>query len=96
MDETAATDASPVILASPNPFSSTVTLVWQKPVNEKGTLSIFDVSGRRIRLFDINGSNGRIMWDGKETMGREVVPGVYLMKLEAGAIRSAQRVVVLR
>jgi hypothetical protein len=59
------------------------------------TLSIFDISGRRVAR--IRGRGGEVLvWDGAGPAGGRVQTGIYLWRLEAGAHRSQGRLAVVR
>ncbi len=57
-------------------------------------LEIFDFAGRRIRSLS-RVSNSRIVWDGLDQSGRELLPGVYLYVLQDGNKLTARGYVVL-
>ncbi len=60
----------------PNPFNAETTIPLDGEVRE-GRLSIYDVSGRMIREFDINSSSKSITWDGANNDGATVASGTY-------------------
>lgn len=73
------------IKAWPNPFNDQVSIEWN---DFKGfdKAQIIDFTGRVIREISIEETvNGRIIWNGKNTFGREVPGGVYLFQLIKGA-----------
>jgi flagellar hook assembly protein FlgD len=51
------------------------------------SLMVFNVGGRAVRtLVSRKESPGlhQVLWDGRDEMGKDVGPGVYLCRLEAG------------
>jgi hypothetical protein len=85
--------------ASPNPFMSNVRLDLSIPNDSRSVdLGIFSVDGRRVA--DL-ASGPRIAgthtatWDGRNSDGRAVPPGVYFARLEADGRVASQRVVLL-
>jgi hypothetical protein len=61
-------------------------------------IQVFDISGRAVRRLDLPGGGARratLGWDGRDAEGRTLRPGVYLLRIRAGAIRSTHRVVVV-
>ena len=62
-------------------------------------IDVFDAGGRRIRtLVDGRQPAGRhgVAWDGGDGTGRPVAPGVYTVRMQAGAFRATQRMVRIR
>ena len=88
----------PSISVAPNPFTVETNIKlthWPTEV-EQVTLSIYDVTGRRIRLFPIAHHTGSITWDGLTVSGSPVAAGTYFVSLEAGEVVETRRVVLLR
>jgi hypothetical protein len=84
----------------PNPFNPATTIAYTLPVAGRVDLRIFDVSGRLIRVLRDNTpeTSGRheVLWDGRDTSGREVSSGVYFYRLTAGASTETKRTILLR
>jgi flagellar hook assembly protein FlgD len=59
-------------------------------------VAIHDVSGRKLRVLEIDASGGRfeLGWDGRLANGSRAPAGVYFVRVEANGLR-AQRAVVL-
>jgi cytochrome c peroxidase len=107
MDGSAQPGVSPAVSATPvarllgnapNPFRAATTIRFvldrEGPVN----LGVFDLSGRRVAslLTNVQGAGEhRVIWDGRDAAGREVVPGVYFYRLETSAGVRAQRMLRL-
>jgi hypothetical protein len=70
----------------PNPFNPETTISYDLPEVADVRLVIYDLVGRKVRvLVHSYQQPGRyeVVWDGRETEGREVASGVYLYRLEA-------------
>jgi hypothetical protein len=96
---------------SPNPFSpdqdgfeDVTTISYQLPMEtSRVNLWIYDVRGRHIRTLlgaSQSGSQGAIIWDGKNNEGRLARIGIYVVYVEglnsaAGIVVSAKTTVVL-
>lgn len=82
-------DAARVVLQQnyPNPFNPTTTIDFAIDSAEHVTLSIYDVSGRRVTtLVDgtlAAGAHSEV-WDGRDAHGARVASGVYFYRLTAG------------
>ncbi|NLI97073.1 T9SS type A sorting domain-containing protein [bacterium] len=59
------------------------------PSGERGTLTVYDPSGRSIESYRVQG-------EGKVAMRANLPSGVYFIKLEAGKASVTKKVVVLR
>ncbi|UCE07074.1 MAG: T9SS type A sorting domain-containing protein, partial [bacterium] len=71
----------------PNPFNPMTTIQYELPYGSEVQLIIYDVVGKEvIRLVDGNQEMGvhRVVWDGRDAIGRGVSSGVYLFRLKAG------------
>ena len=83
----------------PNPSASSSELSFLLPAQAYVRLELFDASGRLTRrLVDATLTAGlhRFQWDGRDTNGRSVAPGVYLARLERPGARELTRVLRLR
>jgi hypothetical protein len=62
-------------------------------------LSVFDVSGRRVRGLGTAGvppGRYRLVWVGEDDSGGRVASGVYFVRMVAGAHRETRKVVWVR
>ncbi len=62
------------------------------------TLELIDVAGRRIRTIlasTLTGGEHQVQWDGANTAGDRVRPGVYHVRLRSGDERESQPVMLL-
>ncbi len=86
------------LTAFPNPFRQTVTLHYS--VGRAGwiTLKIYDSLGREVWQVSSIRERGawQVVWDGRDTVGREVPSGVYYGVLTAGAARHVVPLVLTR
>lgn len=71
----------------PNPASSSVTIAIDLPVAVPVKLSIYDVTGRQVKVFSIGMKAPGIhpvYWNGTADDGSSLASGVYLYRLVAG------------
>jgi hypothetical protein len=68
------------------------------PAGAEGSLELFDVAGRRVRSFAVDGAQPvqSVLWDGTDDSGRLQMPGVYFMRLESEGMIRTIRGVLLR
>jgi hypothetical protein len=68
----------------PNPVTSQTTISFAVPDETPVNLSVYDVEGRCVRTL-VSGKTAagehRVTWDGCDSRGRHVAPGVYLYRL---------------
>jgi hypothetical protein len=78
---------TPFVLTAPNPFTRDVAFFVKTLTAGKVSLTIFDVSGRRvIDMADVTPGPGvhTIRWDGRDRGGRVLPAGTYFYRLVTG------------
>jgi len=71
----------------PNPFNPSTTFSFSIPNDKKVNLSIYNIKGQKVRSIandEFDKGFHRLIWDGKNTFGKEVSSGVYMYKLDVG------------
>jgi hypothetical protein len=64
----------------------------------RASIRLYSVAGRLVRtLIDAPAANGEVnvAWDGTDTDGRSVAPGVYLARATVGGLQSERKVVLI-
>ncbi|MEO0078024.1 MAG: C25 family cysteine peptidase [candidate division WOR-3 bacterium] len=87
------------LTASPNPVRRSAALRWQLPLAGRVRLSVYDVSGRVVRVLAegaMDAGTYFASWDGKDETGRSVAAGTYLFKLETESGLRTVKSVLLR
>jgi hypothetical protein len=74
-------DKSIVLRAFPNPFNAEVKLQLLSGIEGELKLDIFDITGRKIRSFEVSGHTRNVNWDGQNEYGRPVSSGVYFARI---------------
>jgi hypothetical protein len=85
--------------SAPNPFNPQTTLRFDLPEAGAATLSVYDVSGRLVRVLadgPFPAGSHEIAWDGRDERGRAAGSGIYLARLESGLHRASRRMVLIR
>ena len=84
----------------PNPFNPSTAIQYRVPSpGGRVRLSVYDLSGRRVRtLVDTYRSGGEhlAVWRGLDDHGREVSSGVYFYRLEVGDTKLERKMVMLK
>ena len=83
----------------PNPFTEGTQLRFRLPGESNVRIEVFDLRGARVRLLaDRRLAPGEYPfdWDGRDDAGGRRPPGVYLVRVAAGAASATQRVFLTR
>ena len=83
----------------PNPFNPTTTIVYELPRQSNVTLTVYDVTGRRVReLLSGIQPAGRhaAVWNGTDAAGRPVATGVYFYRLVASDFDRTRKMLLLK
>jgi hypothetical protein len=84
----------------PNPFNPGLTVRYMLTLPASVSLRVYDVSGRLVKRLQENHSElsgfHSIPWDGRDSSGRSVGSGVYVIRLDAGKDTRSQKVVLAR
>ncbi len=92
-------DATRLMPVSPNPFTGTTTLNYQLAESGVVRIEIYDATGRHIKTLLrslLDSGPGRVEWDGCNTSGIRVNPGVYFGRLITKNEVVSQRMIVLK
>lgn len=82
---------------SPNPFRQTSdSQITFSNLAERATLKVYTASGREIRRLEESDGDGILLWDGRNTSGSPVEPGVYIYHVESPGAERKGKVMVLR
>ncbi|MGC9361531.1 MAG: T9SS type A sorting domain-containing protein, partial [Candidatus Syntrophosphaera sp.] len=74
---------SPLTLANhPNPFNPSTTISFSVEPETTASLAIFNQKGQMIRSWEgLTPGNHSLVWNGRDSRGRDVGSGVYLYRL---------------
>lgn len=89
---------------NPNPFGKKTDIRFEMPEarsqKQEVRLKILDISGRVVRSFDVSSIVARpssfVTWDGRDSHGSQVVPGVYFVELSCGGLSRMCKCVLTR
>lgn len=85
---------------APNPFHPSTLIAFDVPLGGRETnLAVYDAQGRLVKTL-VGGFRpaGRqvVRWDGDDGAARQVAPGVYFLRLEAGGETRMRKMLMLR
>ena len=85
--------------ATPNPFAASTAVTYHLERATRVRLDLFDTAGRHVRRL-VDGGAGAgfhsVAWDGLDSRGTPVGPGVYLAQLTADGAVETQKLVRLQ
>ncbi len=80
----------------PNPFNNKLTISFNLTESSKTLVEVYNLIGEKIAVLnniELNNGYHQIMWDGTGSDNKEVVQGIYLVKLKTGDRTSIIKVV---
>ncbi len=84
---------------SPNPARGASILEFHTATRGPVRVEIFDIAGRRVVSLadrEMEATTVRLRWDGRDAEGRDVAPGVYLVRVTASSAVITRRIVRIR
>ncbi|MCP4723999.1 MAG: T9SS type A sorting domain-containing protein [bacterium] len=83
----------------PNPFNPSTTIRFDLPTYSHVNLVIYNVSGEVVRTLaneNFGFGNHRIVWDGRDDLGRQVSSGIYFYRLTAGRFTAVKKMLLIK
>ena len=83
----------------PNPFINSTAIDFALPCELDVNLAIYDVAGRTVKVLADglrSPAHYTVHWDGKDSQGRRVSPGVYVYTLNAGEHTAMGKMIITR
>jgi surface antigen len=84
-----------IVVKGPNPTRAFFVVMTPKVRGVTASLTVFDVSGRRVALVRTP-SGSQLTWRGQDESGAIVADGIYLYRIDLGKHRQEGKVVVIR
>jgi hypothetical protein len=84
--------------ATPNPFTHQIVVSYASPSPARETLKIYDVRGRVVTILagpETGGQDRSVIWDGRDSSGDRLTPGIYFLEFRQGTNRILRKVVLL-
>jgi endonuclease I len=92
--------ATRLLLNAPNPFRAATTIRFDLARRGPVLLAVYDVAGRTVRVLLTgevrDAGHHDVRWDGRDAAGHAAPSGLYFYRLESGAVRATQRMVVMQ
>lgn len=85
--------------AYPNPFNPTTTLGFSLPAAGKVVITVFDISGTRIRSLvnqEYAPGQHRVRWDSRNDRNELVGTGIYFIRVQTDGMTQTRKVMLLK
>ncbi|MFZ1948159.1 MAG: FlgD immunoglobulin-like domain containing protein [bacterium] len=82
----------------PNPVETQSLIAFEVPRGGPVDLAVYDISGRWVRTLvsgSLDAGEHRATWDGRDSRGRRVAPGIYLCRLVAAGGSMSRKLAVI-
>lgn len=83
----------------PNPFNPTTTISFSIPKESMIKLSIYNIKGQKVTTLvnqEMSVGLHEIVWDGKNSLGKETGSGVYFYRLETSEKSMTKKMLLLK
>ncbi len=84
----------------PNPFKNKIKISWQiKELgiqNSKFEIKIYDAMGRLVLSHKLPATANYFVWDGKDSYGKELGPGIYFCRFQAGNYQQSRKLILIK
>jgi len=87
------------IIASPNPFTTTANISFNVVGAAPVSVSVYNISGRLVKTIvdnqHLSAGDHSVQWNGVDSRGASVTPGVYFCRLNTGTTVLSTRLVMV-
>ncbi|MBT3617665.1 MAG: T9SS type A sorting domain-containing protein [Candidatus Marinimicrobia bacterium] len=84
----------------PNPFNPNTVINYTLPINREVSVKVYNITGQLVRtLVDnelISAGSHKVVWNGKNDLGRKVATGAYIYTLEWAGMKKAKMMTLLK
>ena len=83
---------------NPNPFNTSTTIRYTTPF-EDASLEVYDLLGKKVVTLMEGGmtpGENKVVWDGKDSNGKEVPSGTYLVKLSRDIWTQSRKITLIK
>jgi len=83
----------------PNPFNPTTTIRFDVPKSSTVAIQIYNVLGKKLKTIIDNEflpGSYKIIWDGKDSKGNQLVSGAYFIRMAAGDFVTVRKILLLK
>lgn len=83
----------------PNPFNPETQIAFQMPEAGNLSLIIYNTLGQQVRVLEqgpMEAGFHRVVWDGRNEIGRQVSSGIYLLRMHSGQFNTVRKMLLLK
>lgn len=84
----------------PNPFNPSTTIEFNMPEQSKVKVEVFDILGNKVSTLidnqELSAGQKRIVWNGKNDNGSQMVSGVYIYRITSGKFNVSKKMMLLK
>ena len=83
----------------PNPFNPATTISFSLPKEENIELTIYNIKGQKVKQLvggQLSSGQHSVIWDGKDSNGKEVSSGLYFYKLKTAKNELTSKMLMLK
>ncbi len=83
----------------PNPFNPETTISFDLPQRGKVELVVYNLKGQKVKSLinkEIDKGTHKIIWNGRNSQGKEVASGVYYYRLSCGNYTKTNKMVLMK
>jgi hypothetical protein len=84
----------------PNPFNPNTVINYTLPINREVSVKVYNITGELVKtLVDnelISAGSHKVVWNGKNDLGRKVASGAYIYTLEWAGMKKAKMMTLLK
>lgn len=98
-DDPASPPLNSTITLYPNPFNESTTVQFELAKTAVTSLSVYNLKGQKLRVLhnsSLNSGQHKIVWDGKDSQGKPVNSGIYLIRMDSDNSCSVHKVMLLK
>jgi hypothetical protein len=82
----------------PNPFNPETTIEFNNPVQGQVSVNIYNLKGQLVKSLlhdNLNQGHHKVVWQGRDSNGKQVSSGVYFYKISSGNNKSVTKKIIL-
>ncbi|MBL8026366.1 MAG: T9SS type A sorting domain-containing protein [Fibrobacteres bacterium] len=87
---------APAVDATPNPFNPAVRFTLNNMSSKPVTMTVYDLSGRIVYKSGLLTDHNNLVWNSKDTYGRSIGRGTYLVKFTQDKLSVQKQVTLIR
>ncbi|MBL7149962.1 MAG: T9SS type A sorting domain-containing protein [Candidatus Cloacimonetes bacterium] len=83
----------------PNPFNPSTTILFDLPQDSKVKITIYNIKGQKVKTLVnevLPAGEHSIVWNGRDSNGKQVGSGIYFYKLIAGDFQKVRKMLLLK